>query len=122
MTSLGVDEVAKKLKVAIGVVTRTKKELDSYEREAVKQREKVERMEAASAEEHDVKKQKEVLEETLVMIPDTKRRLAEALENLAGKLADVGSEAGSHPLVIQAQELLKELGAPTAEEDDEEPI
>ena len=36
---------------------RTKKELAAYEREAEKQREKIAKMEASGADEHDVKKQ-----------------------------------------------------------------
>ena len=35
----------------------TKKELDAYHREAVKQQEKIAGMEAAGADEHDIKKQ-----------------------------------------------------------------
>lgn len=41
------------------------------------------------ADEHDIRKQKEVLEETLQMIPDTKNRLLKACQDLQ-KLIEKG--------------------------------
>ena len=83
----------------------TKKELASYQKEADKQSDKVSKMESSGADEYDIRKQvrhplwsthevclghrsrnsqKEVLEESVQMVADSKRRLADAVENLRG--------------------------------------
>ncbi len=47
----------------------------SYQKEAEKQRQKVQKMEEDKKDEYDVKAQKKVLDETLLMLPHTKTRL-----------------------------------------------
>ncbi|KAI9173031.1 hypothetical protein H9P43_007162 [Blastocladiella emersonii ATCC 22665] len=72
----------RQLKIKTGVVKRLAKEIFMYQKEAEKQQAKVAAMAEAGADEHDVRKQKEVLQETLVMIPDTQRRLVDAFADL----------------------------------------
>lgn len=52
--------------------------MQSYEKEAEKQREKINKMKGDNADVHDIKKQEEVLAETLHMLPDTSKRLETA--------------------------------------------
>lgn len=70
------------LKVKTGVVKRLHKEYIYYQKEEQSQRNRIEKLKAAKADEHDVKKQYEVLEETLKMIPDCKQRLLSARSEL----------------------------------------
>lgn len=57
-----------------GIVRRCTKDVTSYEKEAIRERSKVEKFKAEGRDSHDIKKQEEVLAETLMMIPDSKRR------------------------------------------------
>lgn len=61
---------------------RLEKELQRYQEEVATQAAKVEAMRAAEADEHDVKKQIEVLGEAEMMVPDSARRLQKAVEDL----------------------------------------
>lgn len=57
-----------------GMVRRCTKDVTCYEKEAEKEKLKVEKYKADGKDEHDIRKQEEVLAETLMMIPDSKRR------------------------------------------------
>ena len=61
---------------------RTHKEYLSYQKEAEKEKAKVQKMEEDKKDEADIKHQKQVLEETLAMIPDTKTRLEKVVADL----------------------------------------
>jgi len=78
----------RQLKIKTGVVKRLAKEKEMYEKEAVDQAAKVEKMKAEEKDEYDIKKQKEVLEESRIMIPDCKRRLKTAYDDLKKLVAD----------------------------------
>ncbi|RUS21497.1 tubulin binding cofactor A [Endogone sp. FLAS-F59071] len=76
------------LKIKTGVVKRTHKELLFYVKEAAYQQQRIDKIVAAGADEHDVRKQKEVLEETTTMMPDVKKRLADAYKTLLECIQD----------------------------------
>ncbi|RKP00515.1 hypothetical protein CXG81DRAFT_7663, partial [Caulochytrium protostelioides] len=61
---------------------RTSKELAGYGQELTKQQAHVEKLIANGVDIHDVNKQKEVLGETEIMIPDCKKRLHAAYHDL----------------------------------------
>ena len=88
-----VPEPLKKLSILVGVVKRTQKELEAYHKELSDQKAKVEKMRATGADEYDIKKQVEVQGESEMMIPDTMRRLAKGVEDLAGFVAQNAGEA-----------------------------
>ncbi|XP_033750888.1 tubulin-specific chaperone A-like [Pecten maximus] len=50
---------------------------------------KVEKMAADGKDEYDIRKQKEVLEESQKMVPDTQRRLKKGLEDLESYMKEV---------------------------------
>lgn len=105
-------ESVKKLKVLLGVVTRTSKELESYHKELSGQKAKVERMRASGGDEYDIKKQVEVQGESEMMIPDTMRRLAKGVEDLQGFVAQSGGDASleGSEVLASAKALLATLG------------
>lgn len=76
------DPRLKTIKIKTGVVKRVTKEKIVYERELEEQKEKIEKLKQAGKDEYDIKKQEEVLQECLMMIPECKRRLAKAVEDL----------------------------------------
>lgn len=72
----------KALRIKTGVVKRTGKEKVMYRREADKEKEKIEKMKAEGKDEADIKKMTEVMQESLMMIPDSHRRLEKAYAEL----------------------------------------
>ncbi|KXS17860.1 tubulin binding cofactor A [Gonapodya prolifera JEL478] len=75
------------IKIKTGVLKRLNKELDSYHKEHEQQRGRIDKMVQEGKDEHDIRKQREVLEETTNMIPDCKKRLVAAYKELE-KLVD----------------------------------
>ncbi|XP_015244522.1 PREDICTED: tubulin-specific chaperone A [Cyprinodon variegatus] len=76
------DPRIRNIKIKTGVVKRLAKEEISYINEAKQQEEKVERAKAEGGDEYVIKKQIEVLQESRMMIPDCRRRLAIAHADL----------------------------------------
>lgn len=74
---------------------RLAKEELSYINEAKQQEEKVERLKAEGGEEFLIKKQMEVLQESRMMVPDCRRRLAVAHADLLELLEAEGDLAES---------------------------
>ncbi|CAM0140150.1 hypothetical protein VKS41_005826 [Umbelopsis sp. WA50703] len=76
------------LKIKTNVVKRYMKELKSYDVELVNQQERISKLIKSGADDADVRKQKEVLEESVQMIPEVKRRLATAYQELRTLITD----------------------------------
>lgn len=70
------------IKIKTGVVKRLAKEKTVYEREAEQQKVRIQNLKDQGKDEYDIKKQEEVLNESLMMVPDCQRRLAVAYEEL----------------------------------------
>ncbi|KAI9224255.1 tubulin binding cofactor A [Blastocladiella britannica] len=87
MSSKAITAEERNLKIKASTVKRLAKDITVYKEEARRQQERIENLETSGADIHDVRKQQEVLQETLVMIPDTKRRLEGAFAELEGLLA-----------------------------------
>lgn len=68
------DPRLKAIKIKTGVVKRITKEKIVYEREVEEQKENIEKFKKAGKDEYDIRKQEEVLQECLMMIPECKRR------------------------------------------------
>lgn len=78
------DPRIKQLKIKTGVVKRLAKEKTVYEREAEQQKARIEKYKADGKDEYEVRKQEEVLQESLMMVPDCQRRLVKAYDELKG--------------------------------------
>jgi tubulin-specific chaperone A len=72
----------KTLRIKTGVVKRLAKEKVSYEKEAGEQRQRIQIYKDQGKDEHDIRKQEEVLRECVMMIPDCQRRLVKAFDEL----------------------------------------
>ncbi|KAM3717890.1 Tubulin-specific chaperone [Dirofilaria immitis] len=87
--------VLRDIAIKTGVVKRLIKELCYYEKEEEKLMNKLQTMQASdNADEHIVKKQIELLQETKQMIPECARRLMNSIENLKKAI-------GEHETVLQ---------------------
>ncbi|XP_038076378.1 tubulin-specific chaperone A-like [Patiria miniata] len=86
MAAAAQDPRIRNIKIKTGVLKRLVKEKTMYEKEVTDQTAKVERMKAEEQDEHNIRKQQEVLEESKMMIPDSNRRIKTAFAELKNLL------------------------------------
>ncbi|KAG6801712.1 tubulin-specific chaperone A [Apis cerana] len=98
------------LKIKTGVVKRLAKEKVTYEKEAAQQRERIQKLKEQDKDGYDIKKQEEVLQESLMMVPDCQRRLAKAFEELK-KILDTEQDLKEIEDYIEAEKILQEAEA-----------
>ncbi|KAI9105957.1 tubulin-specific chaperone A [Phlyctochytrium arcticum] len=79
----------KQLKVQTGALKRINKDLLYYKKEYAAQEARIAKLVADGADEHDVRKQQEVLEETNQMLPDCRRRITSAHNDLLSTLNQI---------------------------------
>ncbi|KAH6561735.1 hypothetical protein BASA50_000499 [Batrachochytrium salamandrivorans] len=99
----------RELKIKAGVVKRTSKEYHAYMKESTTQQARIDALIARSADDADIRKQREVLEETTQMLPDTKRRLMVAHGELACALEILKDDQNEE--ILAAHQILKEAVA-----------
>ena len=68
------DPRVRQIFIKSGVVKRYAKEKQSYEKEAEKERNRLEKFKMENRDEHEIKKQEEVIQENLMMVPDCQRK------------------------------------------------
>ncbi|CAM9683311.1 unnamed protein product [Scytosiphon promiscuus] len=104
-------DTARQLRIKLGVCKRMVKEVTSYEEEAKENEAKVQKMRDDGKDAYDIRKQEEVLQESYMMIPDSKSRLAKVLEEMEGFLAEHAETAGlPADQLDEAKRLLAEAG------------
>ncbi|CAE7174382.1 Tbca [Symbiodinium pilosum] len=127
------DPALKQLQIKVGAAKRTKKEYEAYVKEEGTQRSKIDAMRTTGEEEADIKKQMEVLNDTLTVLPDARHRLQKYATELRDFLAESHQEVpvveGEDPevqIILEARQLLREvdqtLGTQTAEEEPAEDV
>ncbi|KAI9592251.1 tubulin-specific chaperone A [Syncephalis fuscata] len=94
------------LKINTGALKRITKEHKYYIAEAEKQSAKIEQMLVDNADPYDVKKQREVLDDTLQMIPDALRRIEEMRAKVTQLISD--PDIVDEAVKIAAQEAIAE--------------
>ncbi|XP_043262057.1 tubulin-specific chaperone A [Colletes gigas] len=95
------------LKIKTGVVKRLAKEKVTYEKEAAQQRERIQKLKDQDKDGYDIKKQEEVLQESLMMVPDCQRRLVKAFAELKGIL-ETEQDLKEVEDYIEAEKVLRE--------------
>lgn len=76
------DPRLRQLKIKTGVVKRLTKEKLVYEKEVDQQRAYIEKLKRDGKDEYEIRKQEEVLQESLMMVPDCQRRLVRGYDDL----------------------------------------
>ncbi|XP_076641086.1 tubulin-specific chaperone A-like [Halictus rubicundus] len=104
------------LKIKTGVVKRLAKEKVMYEKEAAQQRERIQKLQEQDKDGYDVKKQEEVLQESLMMVPDCQRRLVKASEELK-KILETEQDLKEIEDYIEAEKVLQEAEAQLPKEE-----
>jgi len=70
------------LKIKSGIVKRLAKEVIAYEKETVQEQARLQKMKDNNEDEYNIKQQEKVLQESQMMIPDCRKRLQTAYEEL----------------------------------------
>ncbi|CAH2258718.1 tubulin-specific chaperone A [Pararge aegeria] len=101
------DPRIRQIKIKTGVVKRIAKEKVVYEKEAEKQKIRIQKIKDEGQDEHNIRKQEEVLQESLMMVPDCQRRLAKAFTDLKNTL-DTEQDLKEHEDYQAAEQALKD--------------
>ncbi|KAF9098997.1 hypothetical protein BGX23_004532 [Mortierella sp. AD031] len=78
--------------IKTNVLKRLAKEAIYYNQEKEHQQRRIDAMVAKDPEDYEIKKQREVLEETLDMLPDVERRRKAARQDLANLVTNAGPD------------------------------
>jgi tubulin-specific chaperone A len=102
------DSAEKKVKIQLGVCKRLIKEVASYEKEVTVNEARVQKLRDDGIDEYTIRKQEEVLQESYMMIPDSKSRLEKAVEDLRDIL-EQSQDEGAIPaeLLAEAQAIVQ---------------
>lgn len=72
----------RQLKIKSGVVKRITREYESYQKEIQRDKDRVIKLKDNGAGEHEIRQQEGVLAETIAMVPNTRKRLQDSLDEL----------------------------------------
>lgn len=98
---------------------RIRKEIASYQNEASAQQAKITDLET-KGQLDTVDKQKEVLAETLSMVPECEARMKDAQADVEAILGGASAELQANAMYAEACAVIKELGGTIAEEEEED--
>ncbi|KAF0495087.1 tubulin binding cofactor A [Gigaspora margarita] len=98
------------LKIKTGVVKRYFKEEKSYHKEVEDQEKRIERLTAEGADPSVLNKEREVLEESLRIIPDVQSRLKAAYEELRNLVDQKDPRYVGTSELEEAESVLEEVG------------
>jgi competence CoiA-like predicted nuclease len=101
-SSKGLSSQAELLQKVIACLLGIKKEIEMYKIEAEQQKGRVQKLVQDGAIINDIRKQNEVLEETLMMIPDSEARYLKAKEALKRYMEEYGLDLKSHSCYQEA--------------------
>ncbi|ETS62546.1 hypothetical protein PaG_03179 [Moesziomyces aphidis] len=99
--------VKRQLTIKTGVVKRLAKEESSYMHEAREQQVRIQQFIDAGRDEYDLKQQRSVLKDSLKMVPDCRKRLELAVDDLAVYIDGVEGEAVSSDEYGAAKQVLE---------------
>merc|ERR1712054_532069 len=107
---MGVPNLARDLKIKTGICKRMIKEVAYYKKETLENEERVQKMKDDGIDQWTVKKAQEVLDESVMMIPDSERRMKEGIEDLYSFVQEFGEleEVKGAPEWEEAQKILAE--------------
>jgi len=96
----------KKLKTQLGVCRRMVKEVQSYEKEVLTNEARVQKMRDEGKDPYDIRKQEEVLQESYMMIPDSKARLESNLVELEACLDECKEDTTVDSAIVEEAKAL----------------
>lgn len=103
-------DAGKKLKTQLGICKRMVKEVQSYEKEVVTNEARVQKMRDEGKDPYDIRKQEEVLQESYMMIPDSKARLEATLADLEACLDECKEDPSADAATMEEARALIAAG------------
>jgi len=100
------DPQVKQIKIKTGVVKRLTKEKEYYEKEVESDKKRIEDKKAKGADEYEIRKQEEVLQESIAMVPERVRALKKGMADLSSCLEEAKGEHSETPEYTTAQEVM----------------
>ena len=88
------------LRIKSGIVRRISREYESYHREILLDKDRISKLKSNGVDGYTIRKQEEVLSETISMIPNTYKRLQDALANIS----EFMKECDSNEDVIESED------------------
>ena len=85
-------DTPRQLKIKTGIVRRITREYDSYQTEIQKDKDRIIKLRDTDPNDYAIRKQEEVLAETISMVPNTRKRLQDALEDLCNFMKENDTE------------------------------
>ncbi|RZF37479.1 hypothetical protein LSTR_LSTR005354 [Laodelphax striatellus] len=101
------DPRIKTIKIKTGVVKRLMKDKVMYDKEARQQEVKIETLKSKGEDEYNIRKQEEVLQESLMMVPNCQRRLQKAYEEL-NSIVESEKDLAEDPDYLAAVKVLED--------------
>jgi len=102
----GEADQGKRLKTQLGVCKRLVKEVQSYEKEVVTNEARVQKMRDEGKDPYDIRKQEEVLQESYMMIPDSKARLESSVADLEACLDECKEDSTVDAAMVEEAKAL----------------
>jgi len=97
-----------KLKIQLGIARRMAKEVAAYELEVTTNEARIQKMRDDGKDIYDIRKQEEVLQESYMMVPDSKTRLEAVMEELRAAVDGCdGDDTVGKAMLAEACELME---------------
>ncbi|GAX74226.1 hypothetical protein CEUSTIGMA_g1675.t1 [Chlamydomonas eustigma] len=104
-------EVIKQCKIKTKIVKRLHKELDYYKKEQEREQARVDKMREEGADLHGMKQAETVLQESIMMVPQTLQRLETAFEDLSAYVQENEQDISESEELKAAKELIEAVKA-----------
>mmetsp|Transcript_15316 Transcript_15316/g.25573 ORF Transcript_15316/g.25573 Transcript_15316/m.25573 type:complete len:130 (+) Transcript_15316:90-479(+) len=115
-------KVTKQLRIQLGVCKRMVKEVASYEKEVLTNEEKVQKMRDEGKDPYDIRKQEDVLQESYMMIPDSKSRLEKSIHELTSMVREISADPELDATILGEAEEIIATNTPAEEEIEHEEV
>lgn len=102
---------SQKMKTQLSITKRMIKEVAAYEKEVVTNEARIQKMRDEDKDPYDIRKQEEVLQESYMMVPDSKARLEAAIEELRAAVeACEGDSSVNAAELAEASQIIADAG------------
>ncbi|XP_054160087.1 tubulin-specific chaperone A-like [Oppia nitens] len=97
------------MRIKTGILKRVTKEKTVYEKEVDNERKRLETMKSQNKDDYEIRKQEEVINESLMMLPDTMTRIQQAFNDLNNIIQETQTELSETTEFQTAKTLVQEV-------------
>ncbi|KAH9390090.1 PREDICTED: tubulin-specific chaperone A-like [Rhagoletis zephyria] len=103
------DPRVNQIRIKTGVLKRLVKEKIAYEKELEREKQRLEKMKEEERDVYETNKQQEVINETIMLLPDCQRRINAAYEDLQKLVKESEFDLVENEIFTSAKGLLQEV-------------